>query len=120
MHLMFTIIRCNKERLEDYDKVFGLLKHLPNRIGMSLIDVPNNPMLYSCYSEKNPLNYGLSGFSLLHESHCSLHAFPEENTVDVDIFSCYPFDWPKALHMVEIFFRGSAVNINVIERGDPN
>ena len=117
-HLMMTIVECNNERLQDYDRMYGLLKHLPNKIGMSLIDVKPNPILHSCYSPKNPLNYGLSGFSLLHESHCSLHAFPEENTIDMDIFSCYDFDWQKALYVVEVFFRGKAINVSVVKRGD--
>ena len=118
LHLMVTMVDCNKTRLQDYDKIYGLLKHLPGRIGMSLIDVPNNPILHSCYSPKNPLNWGYSGFALLHESHCSLHAFPEENTIDIDIFSCYPFDWSRALRMLEVFFRGTPVNISLVERGD--
>jgi S-adenosylmethionine decarboxylase len=84
---------------------------------MSLINVEPNPVIYSCYSEQNPDNYGFSGFCLLHESHVSIHCWPIEHTVDVDVFSCYQFNNEMALKYIENSFRGKAVNVSVCQRG---
>jgi len=126
LHLVFTLTGCRRDRLEDYRLIYNLLRHVPLRIGMHLIDVPGNPWLSECCSPRNELNHGLSGmsavgytgFSLLEDSHVAIHTWPEELTLDCDVFSCWPFDWRRALRMIALFFRGVPVNVRVVERGD--
>ena len=119
LHLMLTLIDCDKDRLQDYDKVFGLLKSLPGRIGMTLIPVDPNPTLFYCQQdEKNPDNIGFSGGCLLWESHFTLHTWPVYDEVDLDIFSCYSFDTDKTIQYLIDFFKGTAVNISIVNRGN--
>jgi len=116
-HIMTTLVNCQLDVLTNGEILKGWLKKFPPKIGMSLIEVPDNPMLYSCYSLKNPDNYGFSGFVLLHESHCSIHAWPIELTLDIDVFSCYDFDTDKTLNMICEFFGGNPINTSIVDRG---
>src|SRR5574343_393365 len=96
-HLATTLINCDINVLTNEKLLKEWLRKFPPQIGMSLINVEPNPVLYSCYSPKNPQNYGYSGFCLLHESHVSIHCWPIEETLDIDVFSCYGFDVDKTL-----------------------
>jgi S-adenosylmethionine/arginine decarboxylase-like enzyme len=46
-----------------------------------------------------------------------MHCWPIENTIDIDIFSCYPYDTDKAMIELVEFFGGYAVNTSIIKRG---
>jgi len=116
---MLTLVDCNVELLQDYDKLFEFLNNFPPVINMTLIPVNDNPKLHSCkQDEKNPDNIGLSGFSLLWESHLSIHTWPVFNEVDIDVFSCYPFNIKKTITFLESFFSGRAVNVSIVDRGN--
>jgi S-adenosylmethionine decarboxylase len=50
----------------------------------------------SKYVEPELGNEGVSGFVLLEESHISIHVFPSQSYVNIDVFSCGDFDFEKA------------------------
>ena len=116
-HLVTTLIDCDISILIDEKLLKKWLKEFPPKINMTLIDVENNPVIYSCYSPKNPENYGYSGFCLLHESHVSIHCWPIEATLDIDVFSCYTFNTDKTLNLIVNFFKGDPTNTKIIFRG---
>ena len=116
-HLMTTLINCDVNVLTNKEGLHNWLKNFPPEIGMSLIEVEPNPVLYSCFSPKNPDNYGFSGFCLLHESHVSIHCWPIEASLDIDVFSCYGFDVDKTLDKIKRFFCGNLINTSINKRG---
>lgn len=118
-HLLTTLVGCEHYVLTYEKGLEKWLKNFPPKINMSVIEVEGkeNPIVFSCFSPKNPDNYGYSGFVLLHESHVSIHCWPIENSVDIDIFSCYPYDTGKAMNELKSFFGGHPVNTSIVTRG---
>jgi len=69
------------------------------------------------YSAPDPLDSGISGFVVIAESHISIHTFPERNYINIDIFSCRPFDSDKALRDIKTFFSLKTIKSWLVERG---
>ena len=60
---------------------------------------------------------GVSGVTVLAESHISIHTFPEKNFVSVDIFSCKHFDSEFASEYLKKTFGMAKVESTVLDRG---
>lgn len=85
-HLLLDLYDCDVRRLEDARLIKRILRALPTRVGMKRISEPT----VKKYSSKT--DEGLTGFVLLAESHCSVHAYPRFATAHCDVFSCKPFN----------------------------
>lgn len=60
---------------------------------------------------------GVSGFVIIAESHISIHTFPNRDYVNIDIFSCQPFDHDKALAEVKTLFELQDAKTWLLDRG---
>ena len=60
---------------------------------------------------------GHTAFGILAESHISLHSFPEDNYLSVDIFTCGDKDLRKGLQIIIDIFKPKNVDIMTISRG---
>jgi S-adenosylmethionine decarboxylase len=112
-HLVFDGHGCPPERLDDLAALYALLEGLPDRIGMTRIMPPyvfRNAAL-------DPALAGLSGFVLIAESHISVHAFPARRFVNVDVFSCEPFDAGFVVAEVRRAFAPRRCTWRVLDRG---
>ncbi len=92
-HLMLDCYGCPKEKLADMDIIFGVLDTLPEKIGL----IKSMPPYVFKYQGKEESEWGLSGFVLIAEAHISIHTFPDEGHVFIDIFSGKEFDVDFAL-----------------------
>jgi S-adenosylmethionine decarboxylase len=112
-HLIFDAFQCPGHRLDDLAAIYGLLDRLPERIRMNKI-MPPYVLRYA-----GPLQAaeGLSGFVLIAESHVSIHTFPARGYVNVDIFSCEPFDVEDTLAQLRQEFLPKHVEWKVLDRG---
>ena len=63
------------------------------------------------------IDWGVSGFILIAESHISVHTFPDRGYVNVDIFSCKYFNPEKAKSEVVDMFALDKIASRVLERG---
>jgi S-adenosylmethionine decarboxylase len=111
-HLVYDGDGCPGSRLEDLDGLYRLLDSLPERIRMTRI-MP--PYVFRHRSARG--DQGYSGFVLIAESHISIHAFPSRRHVNVDIFSCAPFDVETALAELRQRFRPRRVEWKLLDRG---
>ena len=93
MHLIIDGYNGNVQRMQDVDFIQQLLDVYPSRIGMTRI----SPAKASKYIGAKEEDWGVSGFVGLAESHISIHTFPEQAYVNIDIFSCKEFDAEKAV-----------------------
>jgi S-adenosylmethionine decarboxylase len=119
LHVTMTLKNCNTNILMDGSKLYDLLCNFPPRIGMTLIPLESNPMIYFCHNdEKNDKNIGFSGSCMLWESHFTFHTWSEYNEVDLDVFSCYPFNTDDTIKFLADFFQGIPVGVSIIERGN--
>ena len=99
--------------LASESRVLTFLQCVPNNIGMTAISEPK----VHRYSGSNPLDWGLSGFVLIAESHISVHTFPDRNLINIDVFSCKKFDVDKVIEYAIRLFSIDIVTTNILERG---
>ena len=60
---------------------------------------------------------GVSGVVLIAESHFSIHTWPEDGFVAVDIFTCGEMDPQQAIDVLAEGIRASSVGTKVLTRG---
>lgn len=113
-HLMLDLGQCNALILNDLDACFTLLNELPEKIGMTKI---TQPYVFR-YSGAVPEDDGITGVTIIAESHISLHTYPKKGFVFVDLFSCKSFDVNKASDYVVRFFESKSPSVHVEERGE--
>jgi S-adenosylmethionine decarboxylase len=112
-HLMMDLNDCNPAILDDLEACFKLLNELPERIGMIKI---TQPYVFR-YSGPVPEDDGITGVTIIAESHISLHTYPRKRFVFVDLFSCKPFDVEGAKDHIVQFFQSKSPVVHVQERG---
>jgi len=112
-HLVFDGFGCPAERLEDLDGLQALLESLPERIHTTSLMAP------CVYRHATPGRGGggLSGFALTRESHIAVHTFPDRHFLDVDVFSCSPFDVEVVLAALKAAFAPRRVEWKLFDRG---
>jgi S-adenosylmethionine decarboxylase len=113
-HLMLDLGECNPDILNDLDACFNLLNELPGEIGMTKI---TQPYVFR-YSGQVPEDAGITGVTIIAESHISLHTYPHKNFVFVDLFSCKPFDVESAKDRIIAFFQSKSPSVHTYERGE--
>lgn len=72
---------------------------------------------------RDPVTYAhgdrsVAGIVLIAESHMSLHAFPDQQTLHVDLFSCAPFDAVEAKRLLQRIFLASHWKETLLRRGN--
>lgn len=112
-HLMLDLGECNPEILNDLDACFHLLNELPEEIGMTKI---TQPYVFR-YCGQVPEDAGITGVTIIAESHISLHTYPHKRFVFVDLFSCKPFDVERARDRIVQFFQSKSPSVYTYERG---
>lgn len=114
LHLTLEAYHCNKEILDDANKLYKLLDELPTFLEMHKMIKP-----YIVATEGNNLKDpgGWSGFVLIEESHISFHTFVKRKFVTLDIYSCKEFDINAAVEYIKKFFKSDDVEYNVEKRG---
>lgn len=112
-HLMLDLAECNATVLDDLDACFTLLSGLPERIGMTKI---TQPYVFR-YNAPDPEESGITGVTIIAESHISLHTYPQKNFAFVDLFSCKPFNVEAAREYIVQFFQSRSPVAHLQERG---
>ena len=113
MHLVIDGYRGDSARMWDADLIRQFLYDLPDTMGMTRITEPSVLEYHAPKAEDS----GVSGFVIIAESHISVHTFPRRDHVNVDIFSCQPFDSDGALSRVKELFALKEVETWHLERG---
>ncbi|HXF50259.1 MAG TPA: S-adenosylmethionine decarboxylase [Dehalococcoidia bacterium] len=113
MHVTIDGFGGNPQLLANEERIRDLLDRYPAQIGMTKIAPP---FTYR-YVGVKPLDWGISGFVLIAESHISIHTFPEYRHVWVDIFSCKGFDADRAVADMKEAFELAEVEVRILERG---
>jgi S-adenosylmethionine decarboxylase len=60
---------------------------------------------------------GITGFVCIAESHISIHTFVLRKFVSMDVYSCKPFDYDKAVAVVKDHFNPEEIEIHTLDRG---
>ncbi|HZU01384.1 MAG TPA: S-adenosylmethionine decarboxylase [Ktedonobacteraceae bacterium] len=111
-HVMLDLYGCDPVLLEDEAFLRYILDEYPNVIGMEKV----SPVELRNIKTSNPLDDGCSGFVIIATSHVSLHAWPPYGMVNLDIFSCEPFDVGAVLWFATTKFQTQDVEVHEVER----
>ena len=87
------VLRAPGFLLNDAEVMRKWMLLLAAEIGMTIV---NGPTIHS-FKEPGSSGSGLSGFSIIAESHIAFHTWPEQEWCYGAIVSCKDFDLPKAL-----------------------
>jgi S-adenosylmethionine decarboxylase len=85
IHLTIDGYMGDSPLLNNMDTVFKCLEELPGRLGMRAITTPYVVRI-GANEVKDP--GGLSGFTMIAESHISIHTFPADRFVSIDVYTC--------------------------------
>ena len=114
-HLMLDCYGCDENKLKDLDFVLRFLDELPTTIDMHKIADP-----YAVYYPGRSDSFdkgGVSAIVIIAESHISIHTFPANNYMSVDIFSCKIFDIEKAIDYITKAFGAKKFEKRILNRG---
>ena len=111
-HLMIELYQVDPARLTDNTLLLKVLSEYPGEIGMEAA----GPPVLRDITTSNPLDDGMSGFTIIYTSHISLHAWPPYGMVNLDVFSCNPFDVEHAIAFAKELFATDDVEIHLVER----
>lgn len=113
MHLVIDGYGGDIDKMWDEDLVREFLYQYPESLDMTRITEPKVLRYEAPKSEDS----GVSGFVIIAESHISIHTFPRKDYINIDIFSCRPFDHERALDDVKDLFALTDVKTWLLERG---
>src|SRR3989339_1330715 len=114
LHVTIDASRCNRQKLMSVPLVYDVLDKLPEKIGMTKMILPYVVKWLDKFSEGTP---GVSGFVMIAESHISIHTFPDQDYVFMDIFSCREFETQKAIKYLLDAFGAKKHEIRIQKRG---
>lgn len=113
MHLIVDAYGISEKKLKDQQAIKNLLRGLPKKFNMR----PLGSAALKKVASKDYPDWGLSGFIMLYESHISLHTWPEEGYVAMDVYSCKDFDDKAIAKYIKEFWRAKKMKIRVVNRG---
>ena len=112
-HLIIDAYGIAVHRLKNRRLIKDLLNNLPKKFKMRLL---GKTVVRKVQSAEYP-DWGFSGFALLYESHISLHTWPEEGYVAMDIYSCKDFNDKKISSYLKKFWRAAKFRTRLVLRG---
>lgn len=112
-HLTLYAKSENIEKLYDLNFIFEFMNQLPEVVGMTKI---TQPYVFR-YAGLKPEDYGVTGVTIIAESHISIHTFAGKKCFFFDIFSCKPFDYESVIDYVRGYFRAYDIEAEVVFRG---
>lgn len=97
--------------MDDLDHMSEVLRTAAKVAGATVLDIKLHH-----FGE----NGGVTGVAVLAESHISIHTWPENDLVAIDIFMCGASDPEKALQYLQQTLQPKEVNISRVKRGQRN
>jgi len=113
MHLVIDGYGGDKAKMWDAQRIRDFLTDCPSTLGMTRITEPK----VLEYDAPKPEDAGVSGFVIIAESHISIHTFPRRSYVNIDMFSCVPFDHERALDEAKALFDLEEDKTWLLDRG---
>lgn len=112
MHLIIQGITSDAQRVPNLKFIYQLLDFYPTQIGMHKVSSPQ----VSQYQIQRSKQSVISGFVLLAESHISIHFFPDQSYLNIDVFSCKKFEPQRVLRDLQRRFQLREVKTYLLDR----
>jgi len=109
-HLIAEYYDCDAALLDDASGIRDLMAEAARRVGATVVN--------EAYHRFAP--QGVSGTVLIAESHLSIHTWPAERYVAVDIFTCGGLDPRPGCHYLGEALGAASLRLQEILRGLPD
>jgi len=107
-HYLVDLSQCDPDRISRVEEV--------RRIFLRAAEESKARIVGELFHQFEPA--GVSGVLLIEESHFSVHTWPEDSFVGVDIFTCgEEMDAPIAIDALKLAFDAQVVEVKVLVRG---
>jgi S-adenosylmethionine decarboxylase len=113
LHVILDLYQCNPDLLENEAYLRQVLEDLPRQIDMQQVSPAE---VHYIGQVSNPDDAGYSGYVIIASSHCSLHAWKSYKMVNMDGFSCNPFDPGVVIAFAQERFETTDSEVQVVER----
>lgn len=113
LHLILDLSKCNIKKLTDISIIYDFLLNLPKTLNMNVITLP----YVVKWLDKGTKIEGVSGFTMIAESHISIHTYPERNYIYADVFSCRNFHVNRTVEKFLSYFETKSHEKKVVKRG---
>ncbi len=114
LHVTIDASGCNKRKLASVTLIYDILNKLPEKIGMTKMTLPYVVKWLDKFANGTE---GVSGFVMIAESHISIHTFPDQDYVFMDVFSCKRFDAESAVKYLIEAFEATKFERHILKRG---
>ena len=112
-HLTLDLSNCNIDKLTNVGLIYDFLLNLSKAINMQTITLP----YVVKWLDKGTEIEGISGFTMIAESHISIHTFPEKKFIYADVFSCRNFHINRTIDLFLKIFEPKKYEKRIIKRG---
>ncbi|HDH07776.1 MAG TPA: adenosylmethionine decarboxylase [Candidatus Moranbacteria bacterium] len=112
-HLIIDAYGIKEKKLKNQRAIKKLLGGLPKKFKMRTL---RQPAVAKVVSDKY-YDWGISGFVMLYESHISLHTWPNEGYVAMDIYSCKDFNDKEIVKYLKKYWSCGKIKVKTILRG---
>lgn len=93
VHIIFDIFGCDDEQLENQTYIIRVMEDLVNILN-------TNILVESCHKFSPQ---GMSLVLIISASHITVHTWPEDQYIGIDIFTCSDIDYD--INTIEQYFR---------------
>ena len=108
-HIVCELSGCNAALLTDVDAVAEMMEQAAREANATPIE--------KAFHRFQP--QGVSGVVVIQESHLSIHTWPEESLIAIDLFSCGAIDGERVLAELTAALRLENPRVTTVERGIP-
>ncbi len=112
-HLLLDLYECNSQKLADAGYLHRFLSEVPHLIHMQQVGPVH---LDHITDVSDPRDAGHSGLVMSASSHVSLHAWPPYRMINIDVFSCEPFDAAAVVAFASAAFEAADNEDQIIVR----
>lgn len=115
MHLTLDLEDCDFAPLQDLRLTHDVMRDLVTQLRMTAL---TPPLAFHYGGGARVEDEGITGFTVVAESHISIHTFPHKRFVFADVFSCRPFDADAASRSLAVAYGSRRPVAKVVERGE--
>ena len=113
-HLLVEVKTKNPKVLSNQNFIKGVLKKIIRAVKLKAV----SPIVVYKFPQKTKNTAsGLTAFSIVAESHLSIHTWPENNYFAFDLFSCKNFNEQQIIKIIKDNFAINQIVYKTIERG---
>ena len=94
----------------------GETQRLINDLDMEGVTSPVIEQFKQHILERDTEQGGVSAITVWLESHASLHSWPNDDYISIDLYSCKTFDFMPVLEFTKSFMKLSDMNVIIVDR----